>query len=392
MGAGALLLSLLSFAACSTADDIGSGEAMQTEVKALTVVKGREYARCWFDVVGDSAQLSCTTTARGTDPLGAKARVVAATINAQAFQATSGDLDIEAGGTVVVGALPRSAFPVLLMLNAKLTKEGEGAVGAKKGFDVNNNVQIARPEDLPPAHPATLGQPYDLWPVAFIDTRGEWSSFAVNTPEYKRSTAPYTTFADANEMVLSPSFSSQECKGKTRWFVAPSSGPIATTLSGAPKRDVTIPGPGYYAVTEDDFRAATPAEIAVDFGGSPATSPTTPVTPPPPVEPVDATPTCGGANQSKCPDNSCDPGHRYDSGTCVACGGNGQTYCYVDPKGTDYSSGKKCSPGTRLDGTQCVTCGGEGQTYCYVDPNGTDYSTGKTCSAGLTVKNNVCAP
>lgn len=126
---GGLLVLVGASVACSADGETAAGEANQTEGAAaapLMVVRGREYGRCWFDVAADAAQLSCTTTARGSDPLGANVKVTVASVSSGAFTPMSKDLDVDAGGMVVVGSLPRSAFPAMIMLNAQLTREGIG--------------------------------------------------------------------------------------------------------------------------------------------------------------------------------------------------------------------------------------------------------------------------
>ncbi|MBX3231609.1 MAG: hypothetical protein KIT84_23725 [Labilithrix sp.] len=407
------LFSAIAVAACTApADETGTSEARQTEVKALTAVKGREYARCWFDVVGADARLSCTSTARGEDPLGATVKVVAASMISPTVTPIGTTLDVEAGGTVVVGSLPRSAFPVMILLDAQLSGEAIKAVGLRKTPGWSNNVKHQRPEDLPASRPQTIGQPFDLWPVAFIDARREGSFFGVNTREYKRALAPYTAFIEPHELTLAPSFVTRDFQGKPTWWIAPASGGIQIDVHSGAGPDVTITGPGYYALTRDGFGPATPEQIARDFGAAkpeptepgatepgttkPGTEPTEPEptepTEPEPTEPepVDPTPTCGGEAQAVCADNSCDGGHRLESDKCTACGAAGKTYCFVDPKGTNRNSAWRCDAATRLEGNTCVACGDAGQTYCFTDPNNTNRSSAWKCNAGTRLEGNTC--
>jgi hypothetical protein len=302
-------------------------------------------------------------------------------------------------------------------------------------------VKVARPTDLSEANPAIIKQAYDLWPMAFIDARGDWSTYAVSA-DYTRSVAPYVGFLNEKEMVLERNFIARDTKGQVVWFVAPESGKLDLKLQAAAKTAVTVTGPGYYVATEDDFRLATPEEIAIDFEGDattnqagtttqPGTTEPAPGTTKAP-EPVDATPGCGGPNESKCADNSCDDGARYDSSQnkCVPCGQAGQTLCYKGDhvsssegtycnEGTRYDSsqnkcvacgqagqtlcykgdhvssaaGLYCNEGTRYDSSasQCVPCGGEGQTFCYTDPDGVSSQQGTKCNDGLRVQDSTCA-
>ncbi|MFO0735718.1 MAG: hypothetical protein U0270_07555 [Labilithrix sp.] len=449
------LVALSSLIACAAApqEGVGMDEAHATEAApALSVVKGREYARCWFDVVGQDAKLSCTSTARGNDPLGARVEVVAAGMAGTEFKSATAKLDVEAGGTVVVGTLPLTAFPLITLdLHVELTPDAHAAIGEQKNIDFYNHVKVNRPSDLPPSNPAIIKQSYDLWPLAFIDARGDWSGYVVSA-SYTHSIAPYESFLSNKEMVLEPEFFTRERKGQIAWFVAPESGKLELKLQAAGKPTATITAPGYYVSTNDDFRLATPEEIALDFksataadAGPTPTDPSTtdagptdpgatdagPATPDP--EPVDPTPGCGGPNEARCSDQGCDDGARFDSSSnkCVACGLAGQTFCYKDPKHLSINQGTFCSAGTRLDSSksqcvacgdvgetfcykdpdhvsinqgtscnagtrfdssksQCVACGGEGQTFCYVDPNGVSGNSGTRCDAGLRIQGSVC--
>ena len=451
---GAALALVSTVAACSAApEEVGSSESNATEVKALEVVKGREYARCWFDVAGQNATLSCTSTARGNDPLGVKVDVVATAmvpntpgaVDGLQFTSLSKTLDIEAGETVVVGSLPVTAFPLMsFWLHAQLTRDALTAIGETKIPDYYSRVKVSRPSDLSKSNPAIIKQPYDLWPMAFIDARGDWSTYVVSA-DYTRSIAPYAgMFESDKEMVIKRDVITRETKGQVLWFVAPESGKLDFKLQAAAKSVVTVTGPGYYVSTKDDFRLATPEEIAIDFKDGATTNPpeptpdtteptpdTTEPEPEPAPEPVDATPGCGGPNEPKCADNSCDDGSRYDSNKsqCVACGQAGQTLCYKGKhfsstegtycsEGTRYDSNKYqcvacgeagqtlcykgdhvsstegtyCNAGTRYDSNkyQCVACGGEGQTFCFTDPDGVSSSQGTKCNDGLRIQSYTC--
>src|SRR6187402_2459337 len=102
----------------------------------------------------------------------------------------------------------------------------------------------------------------------------------------------------------------------------------------------------------------------------------------------DTDPTCGGPGQGRCSDGSCDDGTRFLNSSaqqCIACGTNGLTYCYVDPKNADASQGRKCSDGTRFDNSfyyACIACDHDGETYCYQDPNNFTSLLGSKCGPG----------
>ena len=391
---------------CSAAsDDVASSEAANTEGRPLTVIKGREWARCWFDTAGDSATLSCTSTARGQDPLAASVKVSAAGLNSppgEGFEGFTKELDVEEGGTVVVGTFRRSSFPVMLILDASLSPDASALIGDVERLEIQSVPQIARPEDLDANAPAILQQPFDLWPMAFIDGSDQAGRFLLKAAEYTRSIAPYRSFLGKTEMKLRPYVVGSEARGKIHYFVAPPSGPIHGSLYVAGGEVATeMSQPGYYTVTNDGLRIATPAEIAVDFpgGSSPDVGGAEPapdggVEPaPPPPEPIDPDPSCGGAGQDRCNGTSCDNGTRYEAsaGKCVACGDAGQTYCYDEPNNANRNAAWKCNAGTRYDSNvgTCVACGEAGQTYCYDEPNNTNRNAAWKCNAGTRYDSNA---
>jgi len=407
-----VFLFLCAAAACSSSasHDAATTEAASTQGRALTTIKGREWARCWFDVTGNDAQLSCTSTARGVDPLGATVEVTAAGMgDLTRFASLKKKLDIEQGETVVVGAMPRAAFPVILMLHATFTREALAAIGETQGIDLWSKPTIPRPEDLPAARPQVFVQPFDLWEVAFVDGTESSRGFRVRTTEYTRAIAPYEGFLNERAMKIAPSFASRGVQGQLRYFVAPTSGSVALTVTAGGEAPATLDRPGYYAVTSSGLRAATAEEVARDFprnpsaadaGASPSPSadagpPDAPAAAPmadaattdaAPGSAADPDPTCGAHGQPRCASGACDPGTRYDAdgSTCVACGDPGLTHCFRDPKGVDSNSGWRCNSGSRydFDRSSCVPCGGAGQTYCLRDANGVDTGSGWQCSAG----------
>lgn len=268
----ALAAASFSSAGCSSPDeDIASSESANTEARTLTVTKGREWGRCWFDFdgAGDAATLSCTSTARGDDPLSSTMSV-----RAQGwyrapdtdFEVYTKDLDVEAGGTVVVGTFRRSSFPIMLILNASLTRESSMLVGDRRRIDFQSE-KVVNPASRSASRPVLLQQPFDLWPVTFIDGSDQEGRFGLDAVPYTRSIAPYTSSSHdrATEMELSPVVAGVSDNRKVRYFVAPATGGIEATLHIAGAEIATsIDGPGYYTVTNTGLRVATPEEIAAD--------------------------------------------------------------------------------------------------------------------------------
>ena len=390
------VLPLLATACAAGAEDEGASESNldATNVR-LEVVKGREYARCWFDVLGDAAQLSCTTTARGKDPLGAELTINASGGLTSTFVNIGRKLDIEAGGTVVVGSLPRSAFPVMVQLTADLTPAARAEIGETKGTNFQSHGMVNAPGDMSVAKPRVIGQPYDLWPVTFLDAR-QTPGYSVNAVEYTRKIAPYTDFLSMPGMTLRPSFTMRG-RSTSRWYVAPATGAIAASVSGGPRgvTSASITGPGYLIATDTELRAPTAAEIAKALGTLPAADTSAPTRDTgtsvddagsPPAS-VDADPTCGGGGQKACAGvaKKCDDGTRWSSSqnSCVACGDAGQTHCFTSADNYTNSGGR-CNAGTRWSSSQnsCLACGDEGQTYCFTSADNYT-STPERCNAGL---------
>ena len=80
----------LGLVACSSATDSAvSAEAANTEGRPLTVQAAPEWARCWFDVVGSDAQLSCSSPARANDPRTGRGWRVASPVAARRFHRAS---------------------------------------------------------------------------------------------------------------------------------------------------------------------------------------------------------------------------------------------------------------------------------------------------------------
>jgi len=151
----------------TSVDDVESSEAANTEGRPLTVIAAREWGRCWFDAVSTGAQLSCTSTPRGEDPLGAKLEVTSVGYGApdpSQVVTFSKDLDIEAGGTVVLGTFPRTSFPVMVMMHVTFTREASEAIGNHRGVDLWLEPKVDRPEDLSSSRPAVInpGKCYGL--------------------------------------------------------------------------------------------------------------------------------------------------------------------------------------------------------------------------------------
>ncbi|MBN9161764.1 MAG: hypothetical protein BGO98_28565 [Myxococcales bacterium 68-20] len=387
-GVASSMMALAIGAGCqgTSVDDVESSEAANTEGRPLTVIAAREWGRCWFDAVSTGAQLSCTSTPRGEDPLGAKLEVTSVGYGApdpSQVVTFSKDLDIEAGGTVVLGTFPRTSFPVMVMMHVTFTREASEAIGNHRGVDLWLEPKVDRPEDLSSSRPAVIKQPFDLWPVAFIDGVSSGRGAFSVASEYTLPLGSLEGFLDEREMPIRQWFTGVQQKGKVRYFAAPTSGAIPLELNVHNiAKPASIERPGYYTVTADGLRVATSEESARDFppsadGDDAEPTPNNPgstpdaSSPSPPAPPADTDPSCGGDGQVRCNNTRCDDGTRWDTTTqkCVACGANGQTYCFDSP---NNSSGNwKCDDGTRWDATtqKCVTCGASGQTYCVDSPN-----------------------
>lgn len=360
------LFALLGVAACAvppSAEGEGATEDAVTATK-LTAVKGREYARCWFDVVGKNAQLSCTSTKRGDDPLGSTVEVAVGG-NGDMTQS----LDTINGGTVVVASFPLETFPRDVNLTATFDDRVAKAIGISRNELVVERTHVV-PADLQRSKALVLVQPFDLWPIAIVS----------RTAGSTLSATAYAGKDAAESLKFTPDLS---FSGDTvHWVVAPPSGAIAATGTVDGKAITTsIPGPGRYALDASGLHDPDQPPPVVAPAQHPSDSTTTDAT-------TDPHPDCGGDKQSACADtHSCDPGTRLEpfSNQCISCGADGQPYCFVDPSGTSMSQGTKCNPGTRLDSfsNRCMSCGGEGQTYCYADPNGVSFSAGNRCNAGL---------
>jgi len=268
-----LVAALLLVTACtaSSEDRLGTETSNQTEGRRLQTIKGREWARCWFEQDLQNAKLQCTSTARGTDPLPAKVEVLAFSVQRDQPDYAK-VLDIEAGSTVTAFSIPRSAFPVTLFFHAKLGADAAAMIGVRGSFGIELRPELRTPDELSARQPAVLAQPFDLWPVAFIDARSgnmPPGAFQVDAQPYTRSIEPY---ADSGEYELSiqKSIIGEDVHGKLTYFVAPkTTGPIALTIdtfSDTPAREVMLSGPGYYAINDDaSMTPASPALVARDF-------------------------------------------------------------------------------------------------------------------------------
>lgn len=343
LAALALSTSLAGCGGDAGASDAVVSEDSYTERRPLQVVAAREWGRCWFDVVGDSAQLSCTSTPSTDDPLAAKVTVSAMGNTPGVTTATRG-LDGTSDGAFVVGSLPRSAFPASIMFQATLSSEARAMLGLAEDAPITLQTFVAAPEKVSSAAPAVFVQPFDLWPVALIDLRQDRSSPFSLEAKYGREIAPLTVGSfQSSTLTFEPKRIGGDSPGVLRYFAAPSSGAISAKLTST-STAAEIARPGYYAVTTEGLRPAQPEEITAyhsaeaEQGGTAASTASGP----------DADPSCGGAGQAKCA-GGCDTSTRYESNGftegCVACGDDGQTYCLGGPTGLTHV----CKPGLTYD-------------------------------------------
>ena len=307
------LFALSSLIACSAAqDDVGTSEAHVTEARTLGVVKGRELARCWFDRVGESQQLSCTSTARGSDPLALSVRAVLT--GSSGFAKT---LDVEAGGTVIAGSVPASTFGAdrSVELQAYLGSDDTHMLGVDEN-DWSARMRNVDPSTVTKDSPLVISEPFDFWEIGTVYALTQGGGYSFGAHAYERDISPYTAGLVAKKVLtFTPDIASDP--GKTTFIVAPKEqGPLAITWSHDGKKiETSISGPGYYALADDGIRAATPEEILANYapvnggttnggttnggttnGGSDAGPVNAP--PPPPPAWVDPDTTCGGDGQA----------------------------------------------------------------------------------------------
>jgi hypothetical protein len=175
-----------------------------------------------------------------------------------------------------MGTFARTEFPVMLQITAELTRDARDLIGETSGIDLNLRSMLNSPDTLrAPNQAAVLKQPFDLWPVAFIDAREQnlsMSSFELITTPYSKPIAPYKAFLETmTEMKLSKEIYGRDVERKIAYLVAPPSGPIGMKLRrGQNETNVSLTGPGYWAIKDDGSMAtASPELIARDFPTTP---------------------------------------------------------------------------------------------------------------------------
>lgn len=281
---------------------------------------------------------------------------------------------------VLLGRVHQDDFP--------LTLHVYGTWGARDASLTYYRTDVSAAEAATAAAPVVVKLPFDTWPVTLIDKVG---LAIVQSEPYEVQAAPF--FTEQDERSTKTTFTARASSGVLRDVgakisfdvVAPKTGGVAVTVqAGRASLHQTLAGPGVYVVDESGLRLAT-AEKEAAAGASPPSPPPGTTPPPPPAAP---TTTCGSAGQQHYVTNgswSCLDGTRVDmsSGVCTACGGDGQTYCVIDPR--NISGNWRCNDGTRLESSTstCVACGDVGQTHCFADPR--NVSGNWSCKPGLRI-------
>jgi hypothetical protein len=380
LSAAALAAAALVACQAPPADESSSDEG------ALTgqVRKGDELARCWTVSDGNSDEffrsyeLTCRVSSAGLTGLaGSSVYVDARGAGGNVLSGRPGETPDQ---DVVLGMVRKSDFPLSLRIYGSWASTRPNTISPFR-------ITLAANESANASAPVIVKMPFDTWPITFLN---RLSVAIVSSERYTVQAAPFKTSQDdsSTETTFTTSVNTGVVRGPrvSLDLIAPSSGSLALHLTGAADARTSITGPGTYVLDASGIRLATAAEEA-EAGPAPDAGPgaSADAAPPPPPDAAPA-PTCGDPGQMHCTNAgswSCNAGTRVDSGAglCVACGNDGQTYCYVDPR--NVSGSWRCNAGTRLDSSTntCVACGSLGKTHCVTDPN--NISGSWTCNPGL---------
>jgi hypothetical protein len=341
LASGFAVAGLACLVACST-DDANDSSAREDLIETSAPIKPVDLLRCHVvpdtstsDPFFQSHELRCGRVVQSTYPL-VQQRALVEVITAKSRGLTG---DITGDDEVRVGFLRNDDFP--LRVRTRLMFPETATVGSQ--FALKREDAIANLTAATKEKPLVFTSPFTLWGVAMrtadaralflstqydVPTDGYKVGWNFATPDGDPSTLPVHSFQNARD-------------GKVEIaFIAPPSGRITLRLASG---EVTLTGPGSYVVEGTTLRKEAPA------------TPSGPGA----VEPAPA-PTCGTDGQAKCPDGTCAPAHRLDSGTCRACGTAGKTFCWDSSKNERY-----CAPAHRLDSEICLPCGKDGETFCY---------------------------
>lgn len=391
----------LAVVACQApaADEGDTSEGQLTS----NVRKGDEFVRCWTTSDGNADEffrtydLKCRVSSAGLPGLaGSSVYVDARSVGNNVRSGRPGETPDQ---DVLIGRVSKSDFPLKIRVY--------GSWGATRTDTLSSyRIDVPATEANTAAAPVIVKLPFDMWPVTFLN---RLPLAVVSSERYDVQVAPFITEQDerSTKTTFSSSKSSEVMRNTPRFdldFVAPKSGGITVSIQGArtPIRG-NIAAPGTYVIEESGLRLATAAEEAAAASTTPAADGgAAPSTPTPAADGgTDAAPappatTCGGPGQTHCTASNgswtCNDGTRVDNaGTCVACGDDGETYCFDDPR--NITGNWKCNAGTRLESStnKCVACGTAGKTHCFADPR--NISGNWVCNPGLRLDSNGnCVP
>jgi hypothetical protein len=384
------LLALAALVTAGAAVACSAPAASDSEVSEgeLTgaVRKGDEFLRCWTVSDGNTSEffrsyaLTCRVSSKGLPGLAGTSVFVDA--HGASGRVVTGRPGESVDQDVVLGNMTKSDFPLKLHVYGTWAKERTDSTSAFR-------IDVPAAESANASAPVVVKLPFDTWPVTFLN---RLPLAVVSTGRYDVQAAPF--FTEQDERSTKTTFSTSASTGFVREprvsldLIAPPSGGIDVNIQGPhTPLHATIATPGVYVIEESGLRLATAAEEA-ELGPAPEPAPGPGASDAGPA-PVDAAPaaTCGDPGQMHCTAStgswSCNAGTRADtsSGTCLACGNDGQTYCVIDPR--NISGNWQCNAGTRLESStnECVACGSVGKTHCVADPR--NISGNWTCNAGL---------
>jgi hypothetical protein len=287
--------------------------------------------------------------------------LVAERFTVEAFTARGNVLSgMFSDGEKSLGRVRNDEFPLELKTRISFARTGE--IG--DGFTLKHVDTIATLAATSPIAKLAIKVPLTLWPLEIKSPEGRrlvlTARYTVPTKGFRVGANFNIPETDPEELALRPFLELPGGK-KEFFFVAPASGAIDVNVHGVAAK---IPGPGTYV-----WDGQT---LTTDANDKPSTPPPVGSTPTP-------APSCGTNGQAPCEGGQCAPSHQLESGTCVACGGDGEKYCQA------ANGARSCKDGHRLDSStaKCLACGASGQTYC------ADAAGARSCNAGLRLDSNT---
>jgi hypothetical protein len=395
---GTVGLALAGTAVACQGPDASSGTANEEELTA-SVRKGEEFVRCWTTSDGNadeffrSYDLTCRVSSAGLAGMSGTAVYVDATTATR--KVVSGSPGASPDRDVLIGRVSKDAFPLAIQVY--------GAWAPDSALYTHYRITVPALESATAEAPVIVKLPFDRWPVTFLK---RLPIAVVSSTPYDVQVAPFIT--EQSPTSTKTTFTTSATSAILREpradfaFVAPASGSLSVRVQvPASPYEATIAAPGVYVIEELGLRLATAAEEAeaastpaADGGAAPIDDAASDggAAPPSPAGPAS---TCGGPGQTSCKatdgSSSCNAGTRYDdsSSKCVACGNDGETYCFDSP--ANMFGNWKCNAGTRYDETssKCTSCGSAGKTHCFASPS--NINGNWTCDPGLHLDpNGIC--